>query len=308
MDVFLTIDVETYTGDYDADVFAGGLGLPYILKTCQDRQFPATFFVEALGATRSGIEPLKRVCDAIQSAGQEVQLHLHPTVAQLEGFAPTDDAMWRYDTETQTRLIRTGLELLAIAGVPSVTAFRAGDLAANTDTLNAMANGGIYMGSNRDLDTKSSIRSRLNDHFPVRNDVSRLGAMLDLPVTSFRSPFPSFDGPYRHCQITALSLREMRTSLHVMQQGGYGAATVLTHPGEFFQKRPGGPIPKRKNCHRLEGLIDFVLKTADMRPRFVSQATAVLNPTTTPPEIFLRTSHSLRRIAMQVAARLIPGL
>ena len=46
MDVFLTIDVETYTGDYDSDVFAGGLGLPYILRVCKERSMPVTFFVD----------------------------------------------------------------------------------------------------------------------------------------------------------------------------------------------------------------------------------------------------------------------
>lgn len=308
MDVFLTIDVETYTGDYEADVFAGDLGLPFILKTCKERKFPATFFVEALAATQWGLDPLHRVCDAIREAGQEIQLHLHPTVAKLDGFEPVDDAMWRYDTTTQVRLIRKGLELLSQCGVPRVTAFRAGDLAANVDTLAAMEECGLWISSNRDLDTKSSIRSRVNDHFPVRNDVSQLGRMLDVPVTSFRSPFPSLDGTYRHFQITALSLREMASSMRAMEKAGYHAATILTHPGEYFLKRSLRPIPKWKNCHRLTRIMDTVLSLPTLTPRWVSQATAAPSPLFTPQEIALTPSQSVRRISMQVLARLIPGL
>ncbi len=233
MRLFITVDVECYTGNYDREVYGGGWGLPFILGQCRTWGAKATFFVEALGATRWGPAGVERICRDVRAAGQEVQLHLHPVVAKIDGFADRDDVMCKHDGATQERLIRVGTEVLRQVGV-SVSAFRAGDLAANEDTLAAMKRVGIRVGSNRDLDTKSSIRSRINDVFPVRNDACCLDGVLDIPVSAFVSPVPFLDGRYRHLEISALSLREMTTGLQKMAQAGYATAVVLTHPGEFF--------------------------------------------------------------------------
>ena len=82
MNVCLTIDVECYRGDYEREVYGGGLGLAYVLEQCRHHRVTATFFVEALGATRWGLDETSRICDMIREAGQEVQLHLHPVICR----------------------------------------------------------------------------------------------------------------------------------------------------------------------------------------------------------------------------------
>ncbi len=138
MFVLLTVDVESYTGNYEAEVYADGHGLPFILETCNAGACRATHYVEALGATQWGGEPLKRICDDIQGAGHDVQLHLHPVVAQIEGFDDYEDVLLHHEASTQLMLLLEGVRRLNEAGVSSVTSFRAGDFAANEDTLWAM--------------------------------------------------------------------------------------------------------------------------------------------------------------------------
>ncbi|MFT5241428.1 MAG: hypothetical protein ACI9OU_001951 [Candidatus Promineifilaceae bacterium] len=258
MKIILTIDVESYSGDYDTDVYADGHGLPFILDTCTAGACRATHFVEALGATRWGDESLRRICADIQAANHEVQLHVHPVVAKIDGFEDHEDVLHHHDQETQRMLLAEGVVQLNKVGVENVTSFRAGDFAANEETLAAMKDVGLTVSSNRDLDQKSSIRSQLNDFFPIRNDVSERDGMIDVPVHACKSPYPFLDREYRHLEISAMGLSEMCDALVKMEQAGYACACILTHPGEFFRKRAERIKPIRKNQRRLKGLVDFV--------------------------------------------------
>jgi hypothetical protein len=300
MFIILTIDVESYTGDYEREVLAEGKGLEYIVGVCRDYGVKATFFVEALGATRWGTDPLRRICSLLLGAGQDVQLHLHPVVAAIDGFEDHEDVLWKHDARTQEMLLRKGCTILEQCGVDRPVAFRAGDFAANADTLAAMACAGLHIGSNRDLDQKSSTRSRLNDVFPIRNDVSREGPVTDVPVTACRSPFARLDGPYRHMEISAMGWMEMRHALIRMQRMGYACAGILTHPREFFRYAGDRPVAVTKNCRRLERLLQFVNSRGDMRavslPECAQQAAL---PSTSPPEICLNPLYSLVRLHEQ---------
>ncbi len=283
MNVFLTIDVESYLGDYDREVWGHGLGLSYLLDTCREYGVPVTGFVEALGATRWGDEPVRRICDTLQAQGHEVQLHLHPVVAQVDAFSDSDDILWRHDRATQARLLGLGLEILARCGAPSVCAFRAGDFAADACTLEAMREVGLRLGSNRDRDTKCSTRSKVNDAFPVQNDLSALDGSIDLPVTSLLSAFPGIDGRYRHLEISAVSSAELGDAFCRLDAAGYRCVTVLTHPGEFFRTEGGRLVPIRKNRRRWERCLAFLRAHRDFHVRPVSACLREIAPVVTPP-------------------------
>ncbi|MFC1453461.1 hypothetical protein ACFLSJ_08985, partial [Verrucomicrobiota bacterium] len=130
-----------------------------------------------------------------------------------------------------------------------------------------MKRNGLAVSSNRDLDAKSSIRSALNDAFPVRNDVCDLRGIVDVPLTALRSPFPFLDGRFRHMEISAMGLREMCDGLRRLAAAGYACASVLTHPREFFRPTRTGFVYVRKNCRRLEGLLRFARGRPDIRLR-----------------------------------------
>ncbi len=300
MRVFLTVDVESYSGHFDREVWGGGHGLGYLLKQCQTAGVRATFFVEALGAARWGVRSLRAIVQPILEAGQDAQLHIHPEVNTGRG------PFWAFDRQEQTALLAQGLTLWRASGLPEAKAFRAGDLGADENTLEAMKMCGLFMGSNRDLDTKSSCQSRLNDAFPVRNDLSRLGEVVDLPVSAVRSPIPWLDGRYRHLQITAMGAGEMRWALERMEAAGYACAAILTHPAEyFFVDAVGRMRPQHKNRRRLESLLRWMAARAPAGRSTVGEIAAKRFdlPSESPPEICGHPLWALLRVLEQATAR-----
>lgn len=304
MDVILTIDVESYTGDYEREVFASGLGLPFLVESCRRHRVAGTYFVEGLGATQWGREPLRRIIASLLAAGQDVQLHLHPVVAAIAGFEDHEDVLCHRDLATQSMLIQHALEELRACGAPDVCAFRAGDLGANVDTLTAMQRAGLTISANRDLDQKSSIRTRLNDHFPARNDVSARDGIVDIPVSALRSALPVLDGPWRHLEIAAMGLAEMCDGLSRMAAAGYACAGILTHPGEFFRQVGSRAVPIEKNRRRLEGVLQFVAGRRDMRIATVPAVARRADlPTRSPPELRAALVPALCRVWEQALDR-----
>jgi len=298
--VFLTIDVETYTGDYTSDVDGHGKGLPYILEKLNEFKIGATFFVEALAATRWGIEPIRDICVLIMDFGHDIQLHIHPKVSKIDKIRIIDDKLWNYNKDTQKRFIEMGLEILLKCGVQNVVAFRAGDLAANIDTLAVMEEVGLYLSSNRDLDMKSSIHTRINDHFPIKNDISKRGNILDMPVTAFRSALPFLDGRYRHFEISALGAGEMKTALLQMLKTGYRCAVVLTHPGEFFRSSEGKSEFIEKNCRRFETLLKYLHCEPEMNVlRLKEHSPTIVVPEKSPSDVWLSLPCSFIRVFEQ---------
>lgn len=305
LNICLTVDVESYTGDYENHVYGGGAGLAYILETLRKYGARATFFVEALGATRWGHEPFQKLCRQIHDAGHEKGLQIHPVVADLPGFSDTEDILWMHDFATQLRLIEAGRDVMKKCCVSDIAVFRAGDLAANVDTLRAMKSAGFLLGSNRDRDNKSTIYSEVNDSFPAHNDVSSADGITDLPVTTFRSPLPWLDGCYRHMQITAMSFREMAYGLLKMKEAGYSCATVLTHPHEFFSMKNKEFVPNRKNRVRFESLLAFIKAQPDFSLKSASEcAKSTDNKSGNLPEIRLPLHLSLLRVMEQTMARI----
>lgn len=307
MNVFFTVDIDVYyTGDYNLEARGHGLGVDYIIDVCNRHGIRATFFMDAMGATRWGEEQVKMICDLVQESGHEIQLHLHPNVAQIDGFSDEFDTLWRHDLETQVRLLGLGVEILQRCGVAKVAAFRAGALAANKDTLTAMEQHGLTLGSNRDLDLKSSLESKLNDVFPVRNDVSRVGAVTDLPVSVLRSPLSWIDGTYRHLEVCATGVLEMRDGLRKLAEAGVTCATILTHPKEFFYMREARhAVAIDKNRRRLDALVAFLATWPDADVLTISQCMDHTElPAASPPERTLNPVYSLLRMAQQGSYRI----
>ena len=305
MDVFITVDVETYTGDYGKDILGYGKGLPYLLGLLKEFGINATFFVETLGCTRWGIKSLKSICSLIMAFGQDIQLHIHPKLAVIKGIKTDTDSLWAYEGAVQTKFIETGLSILFDCGVKKVTAFRAGDLAANEDTLAAMEKTGLFLSSNRDLDMNSSIHSKLNNSFPIRNDLSKHGKILDIPVTAFRSALPFIDGPYRHFELCALGAGEMTMALSQMVKAGYRSATVLLHPQELFRQIGNETKPIIKNRRRLESLLGFLGNHPEFNVVSMNafSSNAVL-PKRSPSDVKLFFPYSMLRVLEQIIDRI----
>jgi len=305
MQVFLTIDVESASGDYNRDVYGSGHGLAYLLASLSRHGVKATFFVEAMDGTRGATDNLAETCRLILEAGQDVQLHLHPEMAKLDGIHNTDGVLWRHNLTGQIRLMTVGRDILQTTTGTMPIAFRAGSLTANTDTLLAMRECGLMLGSNRDLDTHSSIESRLNDVFQVINDISEFSGVTDIPVSSFLSPFPRLDGQWRHLEPCALSLGEMTGALGKMAGAGYQTACLLTHTHEFYYRRGHTFHINWINRRRWEGVLKHLTQAPWAQLSTFSSTTQQLNNSTpnSPPPIRLNPAWSLLRLAEQALKR-----
>ena len=144
--VLLTIDTElrwdrhlsgaSWQENLELSFDPAGVGVGYQLGRLAAHGLRACFFVDPMPALLYGIEPIRRMVEPILAAGQEVQLHLHPSWAD-----PADPVfeLTGLDRHTQCDLVRTARDLLIEAGAPRPIAFRSGSYAADPATLEALA-------------------------------------------------------------------------------------------------------------------------------------------------------------------------
>ena len=269
LDVFFTIDVEVWCDgwqDIDARfpaafercIYGPGRqgGLPQQLQILSDHGLLGVCFIEPLFAGRFGAEPLREVVGLVQSAGHEVQLHLHtewvdeartPLLPQVQGKR---QHLRNFGRDEQTTLIGLGAQWLEQAGAPRPTAFRAGNFAFNADTLAALAANGIAIDSSYNASTfgpsSGVCEGELLEH------ARQLGPVLELPMTVYA------DGRgLRHAQLTACSWAELEALLWQAADYGHGQFVLLSH--SFELTTPGmrrvDPVVVRR-LHRLAAFLD----------------------------------------------------
>jgi hypothetical protein len=242
------------------------LGIGLIMDTVERYGFRATFFTEALGAAFFGEDGLREVCGAILERGHDVQLHCHPTQRRPEwksrGQERLSDLMHSYPAAEQQGLLAEGMATLERCGVPrpDLLAFRAGGFAANNDTWDAMAACGLRVSSSYDLAYRGGMCRITWPHEEAALFDSGAG-VWELPVTAFRE-----GAGYRHFQVMAISVGEMRDVLLQARALGLPEVCIVTHSFEYFyvdsiRERRGRP--NWLNERRLEDLCAFLHDRAD---------------------------------------------
>ena len=292
LNVFLTIDTEfsrsRCRGDAAAnirnDIYgktdAGDFGITYQADILRRHGLRATFFVEALCACVTGIEPLRRVVDAIQTQGHEVQLHLHPEWLRrmsrpLLG-ARTGQHLRDYDLEDQTTLIAKGLENLAAAGAADICAFRAGSYAANFQTLRALARNGIRIDSSYNacyLDSTCGLRTE-----SLLTQPAVLEGVCEIPISFFED----WPGHYRHLQLAACSRWELEKMLSQAAVRGWHSVAIVSHSFELIKRvrrNQKPPLPDWVVIRRFERLCEFL---AVNKHRFATVGFSEVNSETFP--------------------------
>jgi peptidoglycan/xylan/chitin deacetylase (PgdA/CDA1 family) len=242
------------------------LGVPLIMRELEAEGLRGTFFVEPLGARFFGVDKLAAVCRAMRARGHDVQLHAHPMQERprfrSEGVAAPADDMHAYDVDGQAALLQRGLAILEEAGVPraEVRAFRAGNFGADERTWEAMARCGLTVSSNLNPNY-----SRRNCKIPWTGNPALFDTgkgVFELPVSNFSDG----NGGFRHLQIMAVSLAEMKDYLMQARALGMGEVTLFTHSFEFFYIED---LAERRaalskiNVARLRGLAKFLRAHAD---------------------------------------------
>jgi hypothetical protein len=279
LNVLITVDTEVYPllphwredhlrRDLERDIYGvteeGVFGILHQIDVLNAHKLKAVFMVEGLFAEALGLEPLRRIVGEIQAGGHEVQIHIHPEwLAWMPHppFAPRGRELLRQFTlAEQTQLIQmTGANLQA-AGAASLCALRAGDFAANGDTIRALGALKIRfdssfnqcaVGSFGDLAFDGGLNQPLSE-FDVR----------EVPISFWHSrPFPP-----RHAQICATSAGELAHALWEASERGWNSFVIVSHSFELLKQRRQNvirPVPDRVVARRFRQLCQFLNKHRD---------------------------------------------
>ena len=185
-------------------------------------------------------------------------MHLHPEWTDETRLRIFPDKPYKrqhliyFSRDEQTELIRRGLALIHMAGARTVTAFRAGSFAANTETLAAVQACGIGIDASLNMCCSFSgqdIRSEGDFYFPRK----RHGLQL-LPMSVFRDGF----GRLRHAQVGACSSREFEEAIEDAYLRGHRCFTILSHNFEMLRAR--GNTMDRIVAGRFEALCRYLAK------------------------------------------------
>lgn len=277
MKVFLSFDIEVwcndwqqldarFPGSFDRYVYGrssrGNYALPKTLEILQRHGLLGVFFVEPLFSARFGKQYLREIVQLIASAGQDVQLHLHPewTDEIRPKLIPDCDNKRQhliyYSLDEQVALIGWGKQALEnILGRP-ITAFRAGSYAANNDTFAALARNGIPFDSSLNgcmwVDG-SDLRQPIAEGAPWC-----CGPVTTFPVAVFRDGL----GRYRPAQVGACAFAEFKQALLNAQARGCEHFVIVSH--NFEMLRPQRSDPDLIVARRFERLCGFLSEHRDL--------------------------------------------
>jgi len=269
--VFLTIDTELtwrhHVAGLDlAEMVArsfepAGVGVGWQLARLAEYGLKACFFVDPMPALVHGVEPIAAVVQAIRAAGQEVQLHLHPSwtgaCARDRNCLPGRFELIDYSPEEQAALIARARALLVQAGAPAPIAFRSGSYAANDATLAALAAQGFRYDSSHDGSEHpwpSAIGLSARQIAPVPHQ-----GLIEVPVTLIDA-----GARLRHFQICALSVREMQAALDHAVRERHAAVTIISHGFELANR--AGTRPNAVHVRRFESLCRMLAARRDALP------------------------------------------
>ncbi|HEX8306899.1 MAG TPA: polysaccharide deacetylase [Allosphingosinicella sp.] len=232
-----------------------GVGVRYQLARLAAHGLKACFFVDPMPALVYGIEPIRRMVEPILAAGQEVQLHIHPSwadpahpVFELTGL----------DRPAQSSLIRTARDLLIEAGAPTPIAFRSGSYAADLATLEALAPLGIRFDSSHNGSHHPDPSALPLD--PRRIAPALLQGLVEIPVTQIEQR----PGSLRHLQICAVSFGEMRAALVHAADEEHPVVAIVGHSFELATR--GGKRANPALVRRFEKLCGFLAEERERMP------------------------------------------
>ncbi len=274
LNVLLTIDTEVYPlrpkwraehlrGDLARDIYGvterGTWGLSYQIEVLNSYGLKAVFLVEGLFAEVVGMEPLERIVREIRSNGHEVQIHVHPEWLDWMPHAPFAhngrETLRQFSLNEQTRLIQMAATNLRAAGATDLCALRAGDFAANGDTLRALSELGIRYDTSLNpclAWSLDGLQERRHFNRPVE-DVD----VQEVPVSFWHShPFPP-----RHAQICATSAGELRHALWEASENNRTTFVIVSHSFELLKKRRqmvNRPSPDWVVVRRFRKLCQFL--------------------------------------------------
>jgi len=254
---------------------SGAYGIPLIMRELDRYGFRATFFCEMLATRVLGEADTRSVVEALLTAGQDVQLHLHPVYWYYRRFldsgavdrdhyrAAASDQLCAHSPERQLAMLEEASELFQMCTGRVPVAFRAGNFAASRATLRALGKLGFVIDSSYNpaqLDDPS-----LAEDPPEPNAVQSIEGVWELPVTVARTRIREGNG-YKPFDPVALCAWEMERVLDTANAAGMPHVTLLFHSFSFVKPWDMTYSRFRLNrivLRRLRALLRFLAANRD---------------------------------------------
>lgn len=279
--VIITIDVEpSVAGAYTnptfsplihepvwGDVSGRSEALGFIIRTLDRYDLRATFFIETVHTAYFSADTMGRYVATLVEAGQDVQLHLHPTWLNFAGDRAGNDKKigdncHELAADVLCGLIEEGAETIENWTGRRPSAMRTGNFSTSKSVFMAMRSANLAYGSNICVAIFRPPEPELS-LFGGAHDIE---GVIELPVTCFSDNGPVGHGRLRPLQVTACSFAEQRAILNQLHARDGRVAIIVTHPSEFLKRSDYRFSKIRANGlvqTRFEKLCAFLAKNGD---------------------------------------------
>ena len=215
------------------------LGIPLICNILSRYDLKATFFLEPFNDELGYPGETEPVVQHLLDHGQDIQLHVHPNHVHYglhrEGKPYTrTDQLADLDPDWQREIIAGGADRLEQWTGQRPVAFRAGNMGATEQTLQALGGTGIWIDSSYTFPYLGR-----QCRFPegeAYNGAKWYGDVLEVALSGFRQPnFPGLH-PAKPVDLMGASFAECRDAVQFICDAGADAVAIL-HSFSLFKVR-----------------------------------------------------------------------
>jgi peptidoglycan/xylan/chitin deacetylase (PgdA/CDA1 family) len=206
------------------------LGLPLIVSILEQYGLRATFFVDVFTEDQGFQGQTEPVCHYLLEHGQDVQLHIHPNKKhygmKMRGEQhPFTDKIAELPFESQLALLQEGCDRLKRWTGQRPVAFRAGNMSASEETLQALSQAGISIDSSYTFPYAGGQCHFSSDS--LYNGSRWYGKVLELALSGFyQRNLPGLH-PAKPLDLVGISFAECRDATRAICDAGADAVLIL---------------------------------------------------------------------------------
>jgi hypothetical protein len=260
----ITIDTETFrvrgralpfnTHHY-ADLPEGSFGVQRIMDLCDENDVKATFFVDVYMHYEYGETKVAELCQRIDLAGHDVQLHVHTS------WLPDTHSglICDFPLDRQIEILAEGKNLIEKWIGKAPRGFRAGAYGANLDTIRALKENDFRIDSSYfPLNRNCKLARQIG--CPPLNRSFYIDGVLEIPVTTYWLWNAFSRQKNSKIDVNACSWTELQNVLPKFSDSPVDYVILFLHSFSFVQwDRNGGNLaPKRGPLKRFEALLKLI--------------------------------------------------
>lgn len=234
MESIVIISVDTEFSSHPGDIGITGhingknYGVPLLSEILNQHNMKATFFVDVYTEKKEFVPKLIDVGRQLKRDGHDLQLHTHPNGM----FDPRRYGMHEYTLNEQTAIIKRGKELFWEWFQEYPVAHRAGDWAADYNTLRALKENNILTDSSMFYGWPAC---KLNQPPLTKNIIKEYEGMLEVPASVFKCRPLKIFSPYRLISTDGNSFDETWALIEILRKESIPIISLVYHSFSFLK-------------------------------------------------------------------------